>query len=99
MLRLSRILSSGLSLCLPLCVLHAAVLLFPNPLLLGDPLVGGLLRLPHEFFVVLLREALFFLVSVVDQVLKKLRPGGILILETPDAAFLVTVAVRKLRAR
>lgn len=38
-------------------------------------------------------EHLYDPASVVDQVLKKLRPGGILILETPDAAFLVRTAV------
>jgi SAM-dependent methyltransferase len=38
-------------------------------------------------------EHLYDPAPVVDQVLKKLRPGGILILETPDAAFPVRTAV------
>jgi SAM-dependent methyltransferase len=38
-------------------------------------------------------EHLYDPASVVDQVLRKLRPGGILILETPDAAFPVRTAV------
>jgi SAM-dependent methyltransferase len=38
-------------------------------------------------------EHLYDPASVVDQILKKLRPGGILILETPDAAFPVRTAV------
>jgi SAM-dependent methyltransferase len=38
-------------------------------------------------------EHLYDPAPVVDQVLKKLRPGGILILETPDAAFPVRTSV------